>query len=62
MTDALALLAEEAPPKQIPYGFARRNGVVIAQDEGDNITIAIREGANLRILMEVKRHLSRCRC
>ncbi len=59
MTEAVALEAEVAAPKQIPYGFARRNGVVVVQHDGDNLTIAIREGANPRILMEVKRHLSR---
>ncbi len=50
---------ETVLPKQIPYGFARKHGVAVARDEPDALTIALRDGADPRVLMEVKRHLAR---
>lgn len=54
----------EAPvplrPVDIPYGFARRHGVVILDDAVDGaIRVALREGADPRMLVEVRRHLAR---
>jgi len=58
----------EAPhallPVDIPYAFARKHGVVIVsgRDEVDGsgrLTIALREGADPRALVEVRRHLGR---
>lgn len=45
----------------IPYAFARRHGVVIVDDgaEGGPIAVAFRDGGDPRILVEVRRHLSR---
>ena len=43
----------------IPYGFARKNGVVLLPVEGDRLTIAMREGSDPRVLLEVRRHLAR---
>lgn len=43
----------------IPYAYARKNGVlVVPRDEGD-LTVALREGADPRTLIEVRRHLAR---
>jgi general secretion pathway protein E len=57
VTDALAFEAEEQTA-HIPYGFARKHGVVVASDGDDVLTIAMREGADPHILLEVKRHLA----
>jgi general secretion pathway protein E len=50
-------------PIDIPYGFARKHGVVIvAGQEGesaDQLTVALREGGDPRVLVEVRRHLAR---
>ncbi len=48
-------------PIDIPYAFARRHGVVIVDDgaEGGPIAVALREGGDPRILVEVRRHLTR---
>ena len=43
----------------IPYGYARSNGVlVVPRDEGE-LVIALREGADPTVLLEVRRHLGR---
>lgn len=51
-------------PVDIPYGFARKHGVVILSGRGvaqagERIAIALREGADARGLVEVRRHLGR---
>ncbi|HEX7855972.1 MAG TPA: type II secretion system ATPase GspE [Sphingobium sp.] len=44
----------------IPYAFARRHGVVIVDDGSEGaIRVALREGADPRMLVEVRRHLAR---
>ncbi|NNC47833.1 MAG: type II secretion system ATPase GspE [Sphingomonas sp.] len=43
----------------IPYNFARENGVVIKPDDGEKLTVAIREDADPTVLVEVRRHLNR---
>ena len=51
---------EVAPLPQVtlPYLFARKFGVVVQQgDVDDRLTIALREGADAKILVEVRRHL-----
>lgn len=48
-----------APVANIPYGFARKFGVALAPD-GDNApTVALRDGADPRVLVEVRRWLGR---
>ena len=46
-------------PIDIPYAFARKNGVVQLPQEGDRLIIAVREGSDPRVLLEVRRHLAR---
>jgi len=51
-------------PVDIPYGFARKHGVVILSgrsvtQDGGRIAVALREGADPRGLVEVRRHLGR---
>ncbi|MET0239407.1 MAG: type II secretion system ATPase GspE [Sphingobium sp.] len=47
-------------PVDIPYGFARRHGVVIVDDGTEGaISVALREGDDPRMLVEVRRHLAR---
>jgi len=50
-----------APPANIPYGFARRYGVVVADTGagGAGPTVALREGDDPRMLAEVRRVLAR---
>ena len=43
----------------IPYGFARKHGVVLLPQEGERLSIAVREGSDPRVLLEVRRHLAR---
>ncbi|WP_298021404.1 type II secretion system ATPase GspE [uncultured Parasphingopyxis sp.] len=49
----------ESLPINIPYGFARKFGVVIMEAEGERLKIAQREGEDVRALLEVRRFLSR---
>ncbi len=50
-------------PVDIPYAFARKYGVVIVsgqEDESDaRLKVALREGGDPRVLVEVRRHLAR---
>lgn len=46
-----------ASPAVIPYGFSRRHGVVVSA--ADPLTVALREGADPHILLEVRRHFAR---
>ncbi len=43
----------------IPYAFAKANGVVMVPREDDGVTIALREGSDPAVLIEVRRHLAR---
>ena len=47
----------EVPP--IPYAFARRFGVVLDTAEPGHLSIAMREGADPKVLLELRRHLAR---
>ena len=57
MTD-IEPAAPPPAPVDIPYGFARAHGVVIAQGEGAAWLATLREGADPAVLIEVKRYLS----
>ncbi len=50
-------------PIDIPYAFARKHGVVIVSGQeggGDTrLNVALREGGDPRVLVEVRRHLAR---
>ena len=49
-----------APPTAaIPYAFARRFGVVLDSDDVGQLTIAMREGSDPKVLLELRRHLAR---
>ncbi|MDB5712210.1 MAG: type secretion system protein GspE [Sphingomonas bacterium] len=43
----------------IPYAFARRFGVVLDTDEAGELAIAMREGSDPKVLLELRRHLAR---
>ncbi len=43
----------------IPYAFARTRGVVMLPQPGAALTVALREGADPHVLIEVRRHLAR---
>jgi general secretion pathway protein E len=46
-------------PASLPYGFARKFGVVINRVDGEALGVSLREGADPHILVEVRRHLAR---
>ena len=43
----------------IPYAFARRFGVALEIGEGSHLSIAMREGSDPKVLLELRRHLAR---
>ena len=45
------------PVREIPYAFAKTNGVVLMPSDDGRPTIALREGADPVVLIEVRRHL-----
>ena len=48
------------PQVTIPYAFARKFGVVVQHSDVDShLTVALREGADPKALIEVRRHLGR---
>lgn len=46
-----------SPPIDIPYAFALKHGVIIVDANPAATHIALREGADPRVLIEVRRHL-----
>ncbi len=46
------------PVVTIPYGFARKFGVVLQPGANGRFAVALREGADPRALLEVRRHLA----
>ena len=47
------------PNVTIPYAFARRFGVVLAPGTDSHFAIAMREGSDPKVLLELRRHLAR---
>jgi general secretion pathway protein E len=59
-TVAAADLAAPMPMVTIPYAFARKFGVVVQHGDADtHMTIAMREGADPKALLELRRYLAR---
>ena len=58
-----ALAAEAAalpePVVVIPYGFARRFGVVLDPGSEGHFSVSMREGSDPKVLLELRRHLAR---
>ncbi|BCA58381.1 general secretion pathway protein GspE [Sphingomonas sp. HMP6] len=55
VSDALATI----PNITIPYAFARRFGVVLDPGTDSHFAVAMREGADPKVLLELRRHLAR---
>ena len=51
--------AEAAPPARIPYGFARKHGLVVSGEPDGKLKVAMREGADPASLIELRRWLGR---
>lgn len=51
--------AETALPVNIPYGFAKRFGVALTGEQEGRLRVALREGADPKALIEVRRYLAR---
>ncbi|MGS1017111.1 type II secretion system ATPase GspE [Allosphingosinicella humi] len=56
---AEAAAAPALLPVNIPYGFAKRFGVALLGEEEGRLLVAMREGADPRALVEVRRYLAR---
>ena len=64
---AVAELAGQAPLRPppghsiplltVPYAFARKFGVILLEPEGERFKVALRDGADPRALLEVRRHV-----
>ena len=50
--------ADTLPLVTIPYAFARRFGVVLQPGTDGRLSVALREGADPQVLLEVRRHLA----
>jgi general secretion pathway protein E len=50
---------EAAPLVRIPYAFARRHGLVPAAEADGRLDVAMREGADPKALIELRRYLAR---
>jgi general secretion pathway protein E len=60
MTDLeRAPVAEATLPVNIPYPFAKRFGVAFLGEDDGRLAVALREGADPRALIEVRRYLAR---
>lgn len=57
--DAIELSAERALPVNIPYPFAKRFGVALLGEEDGHLQVALKEGADPKALIEVRRYLAR---
>ncbi|MDQ3140526.1 MAG: Flp pilus assembly complex ATPase component TadA [Pseudomonadota bacterium] len=57
--ETVELSADAALPVNIPYAFAKRFGVALTGEQDGRLLIALREGADPRALIEVRRYLSR---
>ncbi len=57
MSEADAIV--DVRPLSLPYGFARKFGVVIDRMDGEAVGVSLRDGADPHILLEVRRHLAR---
>jgi general secretion pathway protein E len=55
----LAAAGETSLPINIPYGFAKRFGVALLGEGDGRLLVAMREGADPRALIEVRRYLAR---
>ena len=52
-------MSDTAPPLvNVPYGFARRHGVVLQSGDDGRLSVALREGSDPRVLLEVRRWLA----
>jgi general secretion pathway protein E len=52
-------VSDGIPIATVPYAFARKFGVIALEPEGERFKVALREGADPRALLEVRRHLTR---
>ncbi len=57
VTEAEELVVSK-PLLDIPYAYARDNGVLLVGSEAERLRVALREGANPEALLEVRRHLA----
>jgi general secretion pathway protein E len=44
---------------RLPYGFAKRFGLAVIGEEAGRVTLAMRQGADPRALVEARRFLAR---
>ena len=51
--------APQALPLNIPFAFARKFGVALLGAEDGHLAVAMRQGADPRVLIEMRRFLAR---
>ncbi len=56
--EAIEASLPESPLVDLPYGFARKFGFVLNRGKDDRITVAMRDGADPQILLEIRRYLA----
>jgi general secretion pathway protein E len=59
LDDALSAPQEGVRPANFAYGFAKRFGVALLDEEDGRPTVALREGGDPRALIEVRRYLAK---
>jgi general secretion pathway protein E len=52
-------VSDVAPPLNIPYGFARKFGVVLQDSDDGAVAVALRDGSDPRALLEIRRFLGK---
>ncbi|RQW43785.1 type II secretion system ATPase GspE [Novosphingobium sp. LASN5T] len=57
--DQPPVLASPNPPTALPYGFARDAGYLVEREDADSVAVAMREGADPFVLLDLRRALGR---
>ncbi|MBL8250752.1 MAG: type II secretion system ATPase GspE [Candidatus Competibacter sp.] len=50
--------SEDSSPRNLPYAFAKRHGVLVVDEEDGKVTVAYRPGINAQSLTELRRFLN----
>ena len=56
--DAVVTLGQLTPLLDLPYAFAKAYGLVLRHESNDRLIVAMREGADPVMLLEVRRYLA----
>ncbi|EMD83099.1 General secretion pathway protein E [Pacificimonas flava] len=59
MSAAAIPMSDSKPSASLPYAFAKRHGVIVLDGEGEEVSVGLREDADPRALIEVRRAIGR---